>query len=146
MSQLADQTGRGNRHKVFGPNRANVWLHTVHARDGQSLKLGLSIANAQGLGRMVLSEVGRRRLPQARQTYQAGGLVDLGQMGLSVQGLASGQQLLPRPGHRPSSRIRLLSGRSRSPNRVILGNPLTGRQRACLNTGHILTMPMCPPS
>jgi len=196
MSQLANQTGLGNRHKVFGPNRANVrlllyaalvlvlvglvlvgsglgkkyprdkagfvgggvallfiagglfagsrlqlqvqvevcdqglamrdwlgrrrtcrwddinavyefigyyratyrptqWLYTVRAKDGQSLKLGMSIANVQGLGHMVLSEVGRRRLPQAVQTYQAGGLVDLGQIGLSVQGLVSGQQLLP---------------------------------------------------
>jgi hypothetical protein len=75
--------------------RPTQWVYTVRAKDGQQVKLGMSIDNVQGLGHMVLFEVGRRRLPQALQTYRAGGSVDLGQIGLSVQGLVSGQQLLP---------------------------------------------------
>ena len=75
--------------------RPNQWVYTVRARDGQQIKLGMTIDNVQGLGHTILSEVGKRRLPQALKTYRAGGLVDLGQISLSSQGLVSGQQLLP---------------------------------------------------
>ncbi len=75
--------------------RPNQWVYTVRAKDGHRIKLGMTIDNVRGLGHTVLYEVGKRRLPQALKTYRAGGLVDLGQISLSVQGLVSGQQLLP---------------------------------------------------
>jgi len=70
--------------------------YTVHRAEGQPIKFGVSVQNSKNLGLIIQARVKERLLPQATETYKAGGTVAFGpQLSLSRQGITSGQETLP---------------------------------------------------
>lgn len=83
----------GYHQRTWAPNQ---WVYTVHTRAGQPVKLDMGYEKAHQLGRMVLSETGKKFLPQYLENYSAGRDVPIGQgIAMNMHGFSAGGESLP---------------------------------------------------
>lgn len=75
---------------------ANQWVYTVHTRDGQQIKLDMAYEKTRQLGQAVLTETGKKFLPQYLELYRAGRDVPIADgIAVNAQGFVAGGESLP---------------------------------------------------
>jgi hypothetical protein len=71
-------------------------VYTVHTTDGRQTKLDMAYEKVHNLGYMVLTETGKKFLPQYLERYRTGNPVPIGNgVGVNTQGFVEGSEVLP---------------------------------------------------
>jgi hypothetical protein len=83
------------KHYTNGIYTGTTHVYTVQKADNTRVKFDDALKNVEQLGNTMQSEVTRRLLPQAINTFQGGGTVTFGKLVVSPIGLSWGDKSLP---------------------------------------------------